>query len=177
MKRIESVLAELDSARRRLISEVEGVQEPRFSTPPAAGQWSVGHVLEHLARSEEALARGIAAVMAGKLKAERRGSDWFGRVAYRLGLYRLVRARSREAFEPRETLSQPAAIARLAATREQLLATIEAGERRGIWSQHVRHPSLGPLSVAEMIGFMAWHEERHRMQIVRIKAALERAGK
>ena len=32
-------------------------------------------------------------------------------------------------------------------------------------------------TIAEMLGFIAYHEERHRMQIVRIKAALEKAGK
>ena len=177
MKRIESVLAELDSARRRLLSEVEGLQEPRFSTPPAPGQWSVGHVFEHLARAEEGVSRGIGAVMAGKLKVERRPSDFFARVIYRLRLYDIVRVRTREALDPSEPLTQPAAMARITASREQLLAAIEAGERRGIWSQHLRHPFLGPLTIAEMLGFIAYHEERHRMQIVRIKAALEKAGK
>jgi uncharacterized damage-inducible protein DinB len=177
VKRIEAVLGELDSARRRLLSEVEGLQEPRFSTRPAPGQWSVGHVFEHLARAEDGVARGIGAVMAGKLKIERKPTDLFARVFYRLRLYDVIRVRTRAALDPSEALTQPVAMARITASREQLLAAIEAGERRGIWSQYLRHPFLGPLTVAEMLGFIAYHEERHRMQIVRIKAALEKAGK
>ena len=40
-----------------------------------------------------------------------------------------------------------------------------------------RHPVFGPLKMTEMLEFLAYHEERHRRQIVRIKTALERAGK
>jgi len=177
VKRIESVLAELDSARRRLLSEVEGLQEPAFSTRPAPGSWSVGHVLEHLARAEENLARGIGAVTSGKLKIERRPGDGLGRLAYVLGLYRVVRVRTTEKLDPAEPLARAAALPRIAATRAQLLAAIEAGERVGMWSHYLRHPMMGPLRMAEMLSFMAYHEERHRRQIVRIKAALERAGK
>jgi len=177
VKRIESVLAELDSARRRLLAEIEGLQDPAFSTRPAPGAWSAGHVVEHLARTDEGVARGIAAVTSGKLKIERRPGDWFGQLGYRLGLYRLLCARTSEKLDPAEPLPRSAAAARLAASRAQMLAAIEAGERVGMWSHSLRHPFLGPLRMAEMLSFIAYHEERHRLQIVRIKAALERAGK
>jgi len=177
MKRVEGVLAELESARRRLLSEVEGVHEPRFSTTPAAGKWSVGHVIEHLARTEEGITRGVTAVCAGKLKVERKGSDWMGRLVYVSGLYRIVSVRTIERLNPEAGLERGAALARLAGTREELKAAIESGERRGLWSHSLRHPFFGPLAMLEMIEFAAYHEERHRRQIVRIKRALELARK
>lgn len=177
MKRVEAVLAGLESARRRLLSEIEGVQEPRFSARPKPGAWSVGHVTEHLARTDEALTRGIAAVCAGKLRVERKPTDVFGRLAYVLNLYRLVAVRTSEKLDPQEAPERGAALARLAATREALRNAIEEGEKRGMWSHSLRHPVMGPLKMAEMLDFIAYHEERHRLQIVRIKSALDRAGK
>ncbi len=177
MKRVEAVLAGLESARRRLLAEIEGVHEPRFSTRPAPGRWSVGHVVEHLCRTDEALARGITAACAGKLRLERRPSDVLRRLFYLSGLYRIGAARTSAKLDPEESPGREPALARLAAIREQLREAIEAGEKRGMWSHSLRHPIFGPLSMAEMLDFVAYHEERHRRQIVRVKAALEKAGR
>jgi len=176
MKRVESVLAELDSARRRLLAEVEGLQDPRFGEVPRRGGWSVSQAIQHLAASEEGIARGIEAGNAGRLRAKKLGSDSLRRLLYSSNLYKVVPFKTRPAFDPERALPRDESMALLAASRARLLCAIEEGERRNLWSYRLRHPIFGLLSMPEMLRFLAYHEERHRLQIVRIKAALARNG-
>lgn len=170
-KRIEKILGGLDSARRRLMAEVEGVHEPDFTTKPSEQDWSVSQVIEHLARVDEAVAKGVIAVTSGRIRIERKPSDRFRYLAWSTGAYRYVRIRVKGATDlPNAPRAEQ--LARIASTRVKLLAAIDAGERLGLWSHSLRHPIFGPMPMAEMLAFVAEHEERHRLQIVRIKAKL-----
>ena len=175
MTRRERVLAELDAARRRLFAAVDGLEEPAFSTRPAPGAWSAAHVFEHLARGEEGVARGVRAAAAGRLVTQRRWDDPLRRLLYRSNAYRFARFRTTARLDPGEAPPRPEALARIAATRRELVDAIEQGDERGIWIHALRHPIFGPLSMVEMLRFIAYHEERHARQIGRIRAALGRA--
>ncbi len=172
VKRIEKVLGGMESARRRLMAEVEIVQDPDFRTQPTPNDWSIAQVFEHLARVDESVARGIAAVTSGKLKVERKSSDWFRYLAWSTGAYRYVRIRRPGALETPAAATRAESIARISATRAKLLEAIDAGERVGLWSHSLKHPIFGPMPMREMLTFVGEHEERHRLQIVRIKAKL-----
>lgn len=181
VKRVATVLGALESSRRRLVAEVEGLLEPRFSARPKRGGWSAAQVFEHLTRVETGIARAIEAGLAGKPEVERRASDPFRRLFYLSRAYHLIHLRTTPKLDPlNEAAPVPPrgeALPRLEAVREQLVAAIEAGEGRGLWKLQLRHPIFGPLSTEEMLDFVANHQERHRLQIVRIKAALEREGR
>jgi uncharacterized damage-inducible protein DinB len=177
VRRADKVIAALDSSRRRLTSEVEGLLEPRFSTRPAKGGWSVAQTFEHLSRVDDNVARGIEAGLAGKLKLMRRWNDPMRRLIYVVGVYQIARIRTTPALDPGEVPPRPEAVARSTASRAKLLAAIETSDGPTLWKLSFRHPVFGPLSMAEMLEFISYHEERHRLQIVRIKAALEREGK
>jgi uncharacterized damage-inducible protein DinB len=174
MRRADKMLAGLVSSRRRLLAEVEGLLEPRFSARPARGGWSAAQVLEHLSRVDDNLARGIAAVVAGKAQIRPQWNDPLRRLLYTLGIYRLVRIRTVPPLDPSDVPARPEALTRSAAARSALLAAIESNEGPALWKHSFRHPIFGPLSMEEMLGFVSDHEERHRLQIVRIKAALDR---
>jgi uncharacterized damage-inducible protein DinB len=174
MRRADKLIAGLDSSRRRLLAEVEGMLEPRFSARPARGGWSAAQVFEHLSRVDENMTRGIGAAIAGKLKVKRMWNDPLRRMIYTLGIYRLVRLRTVPTLDPAEVPARPEALARSTAARAGLLAAIDGTEGPTLWRHSFRHPIFGPLSTEEMLGFVAEHEERHRLQIVGIKAALER---
>ena len=174
-KRVERVLGGLESARRRLLAEAEGVMDPEFGTRPTPNDWSIAQVFEHLAQVDESVARGILAVSMGKLKVERKSGDWFRYLAWSTGAYRYVRIRRPGALDTPTAPDRAAALARITETRAKLLAAIEEGERRGMWSHSLKHPIFGPMPMREMLTFVAEHEERHRLQIVRIKAKLARA--
>ncbi len=170
----ERVLAGLGTARQLLLAAVEDLEEPRFSARPAPGAWSAAQVFEHLARGEGSLARGVRAAAAGKLVVQRRWDDPLRRMLYLTNAYRVARVRTVASLDPAEASPRPEALARIAATRRELVEAIEQGDGRGIWACAIRHPILGPLSMEEMVRFMAYHEERHTLQIGRIRAALER---
>ena len=172
MKRVEKILGGLESARRRLLSEVEGIHDPDFLVQPTPNDWSAAQVIEHLAQVDESVARGIDAVTSGKLKVERKPSDFFRHLLYSTGAYNYVRIRRPGALDTPAAPTRAASIARITASREKLLAAIEAGERRALWSHSLKHPIFGPLSIGEMLTFVGEHEERHRLQLVRIKAKL-----
>ena len=177
MKRVETVLGELESARRRLMAEVEGLRDPRFGAMPRRGGWSASQVILHLATAEDGMARGIEAWNAGKLRFQSQPSDPLRRLLYYSGLYRMVRVKTVSRLDPEKPLPRDETLARIGASRERLMTAIEEGERRGLWTYRMRHPFLGALSMEEMLRFLAYHEERHRLQIVRIKAALAKDEK
>ncbi len=171
----ERVLTDLETGRQRLLAEVEGFEEPGFSQRPSPGAWSAAHVIEHLARGEGNVARGVRAAAAGKLNMRRSWSDPLGWLLNRSNVYRVLRVRTVAALDPTEAPPRPEALARIAATRRELVEAIEQGDGRGIWAFKLRHPRFGPLSMEAMLRFMAYHEERHAKQIGRIRRALARA--
>ena len=170
----ERVLAELGAARQRLLAEVEDFEEPRFSQRPSPGAWSAAHVIEHLARGEAGVTRGVRAAAAGKLVIQRKWNDPFRHLLYRSNLYRVARVRTVATLDPSEAPPRAVALARIGATRRELAEAIEQGDGRGIWAHGLRHPIFGPLPMEEMLRFMAYHEVRHALQIGRIRAALRR---
>ena len=173
-KRVERILGGLESARRRLLAEAEGVMDPEFGMRPSPNDWSIAQVFEHLAQVDDSVARGILAVTAGKLKVERKSGDWFRYLGWSTGAYKYVRIRRPGSLDTPAAPDRAASLARIGETRAQLLAAIEEGERRGMWSHFLKHPIFGPMPMREMLTFVAEHEERHRLQIVRIKAKLVR---
>ena len=82
--------------------------------------------------------------------------------------------RTQMPINPAEAPPRAEALARIAATRRELVEAIEQGDGRGIWAHRLRHPIFGPLTMEEMLRFMAYHEERHALQIGPIRAALAR---
>jgi uncharacterized damage-inducible protein DinB len=166
---VEQALAELDASRRRLLSELEGLDEAHFVRQPDTGGWSAAQAAEHIARVEEAIGRGIALAAAGKLPIKFRLSDILGRLIWKFGVYKVVRVRAMTALVPEKSLPRAETLARLARNREILLSVVQSVPLAGL---RLRHPVFGPFSGAEMVQFASLHEERHRLQIVRIKRAI-----
>src|SRR5262245_34254888 len=119
-QRIEKILGGLESARRRLIAEVEVVRDPAFTMRPSPRDWSVAQVIEHLALVDEAVARGITAVTSGKVKVERKPSDKFRKLLWTWGLYKMVRVRVPGASDLPAKGSRDEAMARITDTRARL---------------------------------------------------------
>jgi len=75
MSGVERALADLDGSRRRFLAEIEGVSDGDFVRRPAQDSWSVSQVVEHIALSEGAMAKGFAAMLAGRAGAKREPLD------------------------------------------------------------------------------------------------------
>ena len=171
MNAVDQALSELDGSRRRFLSELEGLADPVFGQRPPGGGWSVAQVVEHIARSEGAMATGFAAMLAGRAAPRFRPLDPLRRLAWTLGIYHVVTLRTTARLDPAEPLARETALAFLARSREQLLASLGPDPRLAA-TVRMRHPIFGPLRGDEMLQFASRHEERHRRQIVRIREAL-----
>lgn len=169
MSTADRVFGELEGSRRRLLSEIEGIHADAFVQRPPGGGWSVSQVVEHIARSEGSIARGLERAQAGELRVIGQPLDVLRWLVWRLQLYRVVRLRTTATLDPREPLPVAESVALLVRNREKLLLATQVARLSEL---KLRHPVFGPLSGFEMLAFAALHEERHRLQIVRIKQAI-----
>ena len=168
-------LALLDDDRRGLLAAVDRVPEPDRGRRPAANQWSVAEILEHLASVERAVAqliatRGREPVPTGQQPAVPLAGERVAR----------LRARERRIEVPdnlRPTGQQSAAdaVAALARSRTALLDAARAADPVALEHRTYHHRELGRLALKDWLAFIAHHEARHAAQIDEIAAALERA--
>jgi hypothetical protein len=173
---LEQAHAALTQARGRFLTELAGVDEGRFSRVPRGETWSAAHIVEHLVRVETRVVRGARhAVEKGSPV---RPSPWdpLRKLPLRTGLADLLRIRTVAGADP--VLDPPAPLARaeqlerFAATRtatDLFLTQLRGRDLSRIW---LRHPFFGAFTLPEMMGWLAWHEDRHRKQLVRIRRAL-----
>ena len=172
MTRIERALAGLDASRRRFLDELARFDETRSMQSPPGGGWSASQVGEHVARVEAAVTRGYQAALAGKVRAAFGPGDLPGRLVWWLQLYRLVRIEAPAAHQPEKSAILAETISLLGRNRESLLAVVRAAPLERV---RLRHPVFGSMNGFEWLSFLSMHEERHRLQLVRIQKAFARS--
>lgn len=173
---LEQALAALVQARRRFVTELEGLDENRFSRVPSRETWSAAHIVEHLVRVETRVVRGAGHAL--EKGSSVRPSPWdpLRKLPFRTGLANLVRIRTVAGADPvrdpPEPLARAAQVERFAATRsatELFLSQLRGRDLSRIW---LRHPFFGAFTLPDMMGWLAWHEDRHRRQLIRVRRAL-----
>lgn len=172
MTKTERGLAGLDASRRRFLSELSAFDEARAVQSPPGGGWSPSQVGEHVARVEAAVTRGYHAAVAGKVHAAFGVGDIPRRLVWQLQLYRFVRIEAPAAHRPEKSAILAETISLLGRNRESLHAVVQAAPLERL---RLRHPVFGPLNGIEWLSFLSMHEERHRLQLVRIQRAFGRS--
>ena len=172
---LQQALDALVQARRRFITGLEGLDDRSFSRVPPGETWSPAHVVEHIVRVETRVVRGAR-------QAVERGSgvrpalwDPLLKLPLRTGLADHFRVRTvtgaDPAVDPPAPLGRAVELERLGAARtatELFIAQLRGHDLSRIW---LRHPLFGAFSVPDMLGWLAWHEDRHRKQLMRIRRA------
>jgi hypothetical protein len=171
---VPELLRRLDASRARFLAVVEFVPEARFTLPPLSGVWSIAHVVEHVARVDEALEAGARRVVSGPFGPPLRWSDHLRQLPYRFRWVDQVRVRTRASFDPQEVAPRAESLARLAATRAALRAFLAEHDGGDLTRWTLPHPFFGRMTVDEMCAMAAWHEERHARQADAIAASLPR---
>lgn len=173
---LDQAVAALARARRRFMTELEGLDESDFSRVPAGETWSPAHIVEHLVRVETRVVRGARHAVEQGSKVRPSRWDVIRRLPLRLGLASLVRIRTvagaDPALDPPAPLARAEQLDRFAAARaatELLLSQLRGRDLSRIW---LRHPFFGALSLPDMMGWVAWHEDRHRRQLERVRMAM-----
>lgn len=172
------VLAELAAVRLRLVAELEHFDDVAFARTAPGGGWSAGQIAEHLARVESGIVRGARAAVERGNGVRPGLLDPLRRLPMRLGIMQFLRVRTIRradpAAEPGEVLARAPMLARLAQVRAGTVAFLEETRARDLRHLYLRHPFFGAFPVRDMLGWAAWHEERHRRQLVRLRGALGR---
>lgn len=164
----------LGASRRRLLATLEAFDEAEFTTRPPRGGWSAGHVCEHIARVDDSVLRTARRQAAGAPDPGPRFADHLRRLPLVLGVARWVRVRTGSALDPAEAPERGAALERLAVSRAALLTFLDEHRDADLSRWTSRHPFFGRMGLDRMIAFVTWHEDRHRRQIERARAALSR---
>jgi hypothetical protein len=163
--------------RRALIATANAVPSHLRERRPAPDRWSVAEVIDHLARVEEGVTKLLvtrgstapveapddAALAAAQLSAER--------VA---GLRdRRVQFEAPERVRPGAACDYEAAMRRVAAAREALLAALGGCHPDALARVTYVHPAIGRLTLAGWVESVAHHEARHVGQIAEIAGKLQ----
>lgn len=172
---VDRVLAELASVRRRLLAELEGFDAAAFARLPPGGGWSAAQVTEHVARVEGGIVRAARRAVEHGSAVRPGPFDALRKLPLKSGLVQWVRMRTVRGADPALDMAEPpgiaASLARLEQVRGESMGFLEEVRGRDLSRVYLRHPFFGAFPVLEMLGWAAWHEERHRHQVVRLRRA------
>lgn len=168
----ERALARLERSRRRVLDTLEGVDEAAFASVPSGQSWSPAHVVEHLVRVETRVIRGARHVLEHGSKVQPGRWDLLRKLPYWTGFAGLVRVRAAPGTDPVREDPSPLVLAaqleRFASTRAATVAFVAEVKGRDLSRMWLRHPFFGAFTIPDMLGWVAWHEDRHRAQLARI---------
>lgn len=171
-KPVAALWSELKAVRAEILTEVQGLSQRQADWKPAASDWSVGEIIDHLTIAEIATGKLTTkltreAEAAGALKPFPRDLSAFARVpSWPPGPMEAPKVVWPEHGKPIDTL-----MATLKATRERSHQSIEklgSLDPRGLIFKHFR---LGDLDLAQWWELQAQHDGIHLAQIRDVKAA------
>ncbi|MFX3675201.1 MAG: DinB family protein [Paenisporosarcina sp.] len=151
--------------RNNLLNEMNFLSYEEFNYIPENNNWSIAHVCQHLALTEEISAKAIAyGLKKSTVSSVPKKMD-----------YILDRSNKREAPEivkpqlnPTETLQ---IIEQLNHSRNVLKSVLNTVEDPSMLAEKsVKHPVLGELPLNQWVEFIYLHEQRHLEQIKEIKS-------
>ncbi len=172
MSALDRGLALVRDRRAKLLAEVDSLLEPQFSTAPDEGEWSAGHVLEHLWIVESYSTKTLQGMIDGRIPGEQRLLYRIWSLPPRIVARPLFKVRSMRRVTPASSPQREDVLERLAQSREQLEELAENSRDRDLSGLRMRHPILGGLDPYQFIEFLGHHENRHTIQIRDIKRRL-----
>jgi len=177
--RTEEVLNCLDAQRKELRAAIDSVPLDARNTAPAANQWSVAQVLDHLTIVDRRVAAGvgkwIADARATGLGEETEMTSVLGTIPAERITDRSRKVEAPEEIRPRTDVDAETVWAELEQARAKLRAAFLTGDGFALGQVVQTHPVLGPINVYQWMLFCAGHEGRHTLQIREIGEQLDSA--
>lgn len=179
--RTEEVLEYLDARRKELRAAVDSVPATARNTSPAADQWSVAQVLNHLTMIDRRVAIGISKwIMEARdsgLGQETETTSVLGTIPAERITDRSRRVEAPPEIRPRTDVDAETAWTELEQARSKLRAAFLSGDGLALEQVIQSHPVLGPINIYQWALFVASHEARHTLQIREIAEQLNSAEK
>ena len=169
---LSEVLASTEAARTELLSLLDGLAPGQWDQRGAAGWWTVGEVVGHLALVEDS---SVRALFRGFRNARDAGLGAEADTTSRLGSLDAARIDEPVRTIPAPPMVTPTDAADLAARREKLDFSRSGlrkfvAEADGFALSQVKfpHPAIGEIDLYQWVLFIGLHERRHIGQIRRI---------
>lgn len=168
-----AVVAELERSRDGFLAAMALMPAAAWGRVPAPGRWSAGECAEHVIKIERGMRTFLTSVLAAAPADPARRGALAGRDA---AIADRLRDRSRarpapESVHPQGRYPEPApAIADFARARDVVLdfARTTPADLRAIV---LPHPALGELDGYQWLLFVAYHTDRHALQLEELRAA------
>src|SRR5690625_3759524 len=143
-------------AREELLTEVEGISDEDLNTKPAADQWSVKQVMEHLYLMEGAITKSIQDQLVNGEVVEAEDKP------INLTVNRDVKVDAPDFAVPSETFATAAELKqKLATTHRGLIELVNTADETLLEQKVIPHPTFGLMNLKQWIPFIGWHEKRH----------------
>jgi len=174
-KKLQELAEAISRTRQSLLKHIPGLSDAQLAYKPADGEWSLNDILHHLALTDEANGKLTSRALKHALernvppdpKPDESVLHCLDEAAAPLNN---VRATAPDFVRPQSHLSATESLARLAASRERMLQSIEQLSPYDLTQLKYPHPFLGELDMYQWILIAGGHEGRHVAQIKRIKS-------
>ena len=172
---ITDILATNEQAQERFIAAVSNLTEAQANFRPDENQWTIAEIVEHISIVNDGFLR-----LTHKLLKEAESAPKPTKTDLNLGHTSLdENGQQREPFQAPERVRPKGGVSvedSLAKMRVALAGFAEIQPRLEAvdLSDHMfPHPALGPFNAYQWMVLLGEHEDRHRAQIERVKAASE----
>lgn len=170
-RKLAEIAAEQDAARRALLEAAEGLDPARLAARPAPDAWSVGEVLDHVARVERSVAGLIRKVLDEGPPLPPAWDDGAS-VLDAAPPLPTARLEAPPMARPAPGLSREELLAGLERSRRTLREVMDEAAPFDLGARLFPHPVVGPLDLYQWFLFVARHERRHTAQALRARDAV-----
>lgn len=173
-KKMQELTDAISRSRQSLLRHVDGLSDAQLSYKPDEGEWSLNDILHHLALTDEAngklTSRALKHAHEKNVPPDPTPDESVLNCLDAAVASLNTRAQAPDFVRPQSHLPAPDSLARLAASRERMLQSIEQLCVYDLTQLKYPHPVLGDLDMYQWILIAGGHEGRHVGQIKRIKA-------
>ncbi|ASK60941.1 hypothetical protein CFK37_01295 [Virgibacillus phasianinus] len=156
-----------EEARSDLYSEVNGLSDEELNKKPAADEWSIKEIMEHLFLMEGAITKTIidqlenGEVVNADLKPIEATTN------------RSTKVNAPDFAVPNDDFATLDELKlKLTATHQGLVKIAESADEKELEQKGFTHPAFGQMSLKQWIPFVGYHEKRHTLQIKEVKEKL-----
>ena len=155
-------LRRLDSVHQRLIDTVSPLEAALFSRRPAADEWSVAEIVQHLYLVEERVIKDLKRAIAS----EPQTVGFLKRlIPTAIVSSRLLRVKAPKAVNPVAVVEKDEAIQNYNRARTSLKQLYASHGPDRFRKLVFKHPFLGNIDGIATVSFVGYHEQRHYKQI------------
>jgi DinB family protein len=166
MSRYPELLERLHAGRDEFVSAVDGVTSAQSTARPAGGGWSILECAEHVVLVEALLFGGVGSATPLPEGLQR---NIEARIIER-GIDRSRKFEAPEGVRPGGRFpALPDALNAFLGARAATIAWVESCDQ-DLRRSSAPHPMFGPVTVYEMMLFIAMHPMRHALQVRELRA-------